>query len=174
MNSVRTQFFILLIAAGLLLLLAGPSRAQSVTALARGAQPAPVMLMINGRMVDTTGVIMDDRTMVPVRGVFQRLGARVDYDSTEHIITIQLERRFVRLMLGNTLAHVMEREFLDSDVGQYIPMGVPPAVIDGAAYVPLRFVAEVLGADVAWDDDARTARINKRISHYYRGRYMLP
>ncbi|AFV11438.1 copper amine oxidase-like protein [Thermacetogenium phaeum DSM 12270] len=45
--------------------------------------------------------------------------------------------------------------------GQEVHSSVPPQIINGRTVVPIRFVAEALGADVAWDGATKTATITK-------------
>jgi hypothetical protein len=48
---------------------------------------APVNVIVNGKMLDTPGLIINDRTYVPLRAVSEGLGAQVDWDGTQVIVT---------------------------------------------------------------------------------------
>jgi len=81
------------------------------------------------------------RVFVPLRGVFEQLGASVVYESG----TINAQgrgNRSVSLRIGSTQATVN---------GQPQTMDVAPFIIGASTYVPLRFVSQALGATVNYD-----------------------
>jgi hypothetical protein len=111
---------------------------------ARGAGSLP--LYLNGRALDLPAppVIVQDRTLVPLRGYMEALGAQV-YWQPPDTITVQWEDRTVTLRLGDK----------DARVGtSTVQMDVPAQLIDSRTYVPLRFLSEGLGAQVSYDGKA--------------------
>lgn len=82
------------------------------------------------------------RVLVPLRGIFEALGAEVKFDSATKAIRAQRDSTIVELTLGQTLARV---------AGKSIQLEVPALVQQGKTFVPLRFVAEAFGAQVSWD-----------------------
>jgi hypothetical protein len=91
------------------------------------------------------------RTMVPMRGIFESLGAQVEWLAESQTILAHRGNREVRLQIGSTMAYV-------DGVGR--PMDVAPAIQQDRTYVPLRFVAEALNASVNWDPREHKASIN--------------
>lgn len=88
-----------------------------------------------------------DRTLVPVRFVAQSLGLEVDYRPSPHQhIVISGPQASIRLNYGDPQAHITRSGHTTS-----LSLDAPLRVHDGRSYLPLRFVAEVLGYDVAWD-----------------------
>ena len=81
-------------------------------------------------------------TMVPLRGIFEAIGAYVEYDEVNHRIHARRNNESVNLLLGSRIANKN---------GAEIMMEVKPQVIAGTTMVPLRFIAESLGAKVDWD-----------------------
>lgn len=80
--------------------------------------------------------------MVPLRGVFEAIGALVEYDEANRFIKIRRGNEDVELKLGERIARKNGAEIL---------MDVKPVVLKGTTLVPLRFAAESLGAKVAFD-----------------------
>lgn len=91
----------------------------------------------------------DNRSLIPLRHAAEKLGATVSYDQADRSITITLGNTTVFLWPNNTYAYI------NSDV---CSLEVPPIVRKGVTYVPIRFVAEALGASVQW------SRVTKNIT----------
>lgn len=85
--------------------------------------------------------------LVPLRGVFEKLGATVAYDGgTKSILAVRGATN-VSLKLGSREAQVD---------GATRTLSVPAQAINGTTLVPLRFVSESLGAQVNWQPTSRT------------------
>ncbi|MGE0492231.1 MAG: copper amine oxidase N-terminal domain-containing protein [Vulcanimicrobiota bacterium] len=110
-------------------LLAGSLAASAVTIEVDGrplaAEPAPVNQ--NGRI------------LVPLRAIFSALGAQVGYQHGQ--VSAHKGARNIELTLNQSQARVD---------GQAVLLESPAQLINGATYVPLRFVAQALGARVEW------------------------
>ncbi|QKS72404.1 gamma-D-glutamyl-meso-diaminopimelate peptidase [Paenalkalicoccus suaedae] len=95
-------------------------------------------------------VVLDGRTLVPVRGVVENLGATVDWDQASRTATIYGDGVTMKLPLYQTNVDVNgERATIDSPVN----------MIDNRTMVPIRFVSELLGADVHWEQSTSTVII---------------
>lgn len=88
------------------------------------------------------------RVFVPLRGVFEKLGASVVYANGQ--INAQGNNRAIALKIGSTQASVN---------GSPTALDVAPFIVGASTYVPLRFVAEALGASVNWDNSNRLVAI---------------
>jgi len=88
--------------------------------------------------------------MVPLRGVFEKIGCYVEYDAANHIITAHYQNESVEIRMGNRIANKN---------GAEITMEVAATIINGHALVPLRFLAESIGAKVEWDEANYTVSI---------------
>jgi Copper amine oxidase N-terminal domain len=115
-----------------------PSPAQSVTVIV-GGQP----LYMNPGPIERAG-----RVFVPLRSIFERLGASVVYQSGT--INAQRSGQGVSLQIGSTQATVG---------GQIQYLDVAPFIIGATTYVPLRFVAQSFGAQVGYDSSTQTVSI---------------
>lgn len=105
-------------------------------------------LTVNGRAVNTPlePIIFNDRAVVPVREVFEALGAAVDYKDDTREIFIELSGTSVRLQINSS-------EVTINGTVKKIEDGVVPKLIaknGGSAktMVPVRLAAEALGAEV--------------------------
>lgn len=90
-------------------------------------------------LFDVQPVTLEGRTMVPLRPIFEWLGARVKYDDSGRIVAYRSETATapsVELRVGSTQAKVGEAPY---------QLDVPPQLIYGRCFVPLRFVAESFG-----------------------------
>lgn len=103
--------------------------------------------------------IQDGTTMVPMRVIFERLGATVEYNAKTKIVTAKKSDTVITLEAGSTAATLN---------GKKQTLGAPVTNIDGNTMIPLRFVSEALGAEVAWDRDTQTVDITKKEDSTYR------
>ena len=94
---------------------------------------------------DAAPVIRNDRTLVPIRIVTETLGGKVDWNGATKEVTLHIDGKEIKMTVGKTLEKY----------------GVAPVIIDGRTFVPVRFVADELGATVAWDDATKTVTITK-------------
>ena len=104
---------------------------------------------------DTQPVFIKNRTMVPIRGVFEAMGATVDWDNNEKIVTIEKGIK-IQVQLDNPKA------LID---GKTILMDVPAAGINGRILVPIRFISEALKANVDWVNSTKTVFINEEVKN---------
>ncbi len=115
-----------------------------------GAEAQSVSVVVNGQPVqfDQPPVVRAGRVFVPLRGVFERLGASVVYSNGQ--INATAHGTSVSLTIGSLQATVGGRqETLD----------VAPFLVGERTLVPLRFVASALGASVNWNDSTSTVTI---------------
>ena len=125
------------------------STATSPPASSPGAAVTPardVGVVINGTAVvfDQPPLTRDGRIYVPLRGIFERLGASVVF--TAGRIAATAGPHTVALQIGETSATVD---------GVIQTLDAPPFVVAGRTLVPLRFVSQALGAKVAYDATTR-------------------
>jgi Copper amine oxidase N-terminal domain/Bacterial Ig domain len=89
------------------------------------------------------------RIFVPLRGIFERLGATVVYQTGT--INATKGATTVSLHIGSTQATVN---------GQPQILDVAPFIVGATTYVPLRFVSQSLGASVDWNPQTQVVAIN--------------
>ncbi len=101
---------------------------------------------------DQAPVILNGRTLVPVRAVGEALGATVDWNDIERKATISYGENVLVLTIDNNIALVNGADF---------KLDQAPLILSGRTMVPLRFISEKFGSSVVWDGDARSITITK-------------
>ncbi len=99
---------------------------------------------------DVPPVSINGRTLVPVRSVFKAFDAEIEWYPRERRVFIRKDNQVIWLRVGEVHAKVD---------GQIIPLDVALIIYRGRAMVPLRFLAETLGASVTWDPRTQTITI---------------
>ena len=112
-------------------------------------------LFINGLEItaelDTPPVIMNDRTLVPARAVFERMGGNVYWNEAIRQVTVVFNNDILVMTIDNVNAILNDRTII---------MEVPPIILNGRTLIPLRFTSEVFGFYVSWDIAERIAFVN--------------
>ncbi|MHB2021165.1 MAG: stalk domain-containing protein [Candidatus Xenobia bacterium] len=128
----------------MLMLCAGAALAQATGGINVTVNGTPVVF-------DQPPAMVSGSVMVPMRGVFNRLGADVVWDAPTRTIRATHGDTVIQLQLGAPTATIN---------GQQRPLSTPAMEIGGRTMVPLRFVSEALGAEVKWDPATRTVAIS--------------
>lgn len=124
------------------------------------APPAPVVgdaipVYINSvaLVTDQPGYIKNNRTMIPMRAIFQALGAAVTWNESERSVTAVKGDTTIKLYIDQTTAYKN---------GQPVLLEAAPEIVAATArtMVPIRFVSEALGCTANWDEAARTVYIS--------------
>ena len=113
-----------------------------------------ITIEIDGREVDYSEipVIEGGRAMVPVRELFEDLGAKVSYNQKTGEITASRKGKYVSFYVGSTTA-IVDGESVELDAAPYI-------TAKGKTMIPIRLAAEVLDLSVGWSEDGRKVVIN--------------
>lgn len=117
------------------------------------AQPAAPAIIVNGRPLQSPcqALNRDGALLLPLRVVFEALQAQVRWYPTERKIEARRGEDLVELWVGTPVAHANHNP---------IQLRVPPLIIAGVTYVPLRFPAEAFGGTVRWEPATRTVYIS--------------
>jgi|GEM_PF-4343900 len=100
--------------------------------------------------MDVPPTVINGRTMVPMRAIFEALGATVQYDSQKHTITgIKEDTKLV--LTPNVNVAVIN--------GKNVALDAPPTIVNGRTLVPVRLIAEVMGKHVDWKAETNTVLI---------------
>lgn len=120
----------------------------SITAIASD----DVNVILDGEILefDVPPQIIDGRTLVPLRKIFEELDMVVDWDGDTQTVSADKLGVSVKLTIGETTAY---RNSVANEID------VPAMIIDERTLVPARLVSEYAGADVRWDGDTRTVYI---------------
>ena len=131
---------------------AQPAAYASTQPAALASAPDEITVLLNGNKLifDVPPQIIDGRTLVPLRVIFEALGAKVDWDDGTQTISATRGSTTIFMGIGVKMMTVGNRD---------VALDVPPQLIDDRTLVPARAVAEAFGADVDWIDATNTVII---------------
>ena len=122
------------------------------------AQAAALSVLVNGTVLtgDVAPFIQNGRVLVPMRAIFEALGADVTWDASTQTVTATEGDTSVSLVIGQNTATVGEDE--DN-------LDVPAQIVNGSTVVPLRFVSEAMGAQVSWEAGQNQVVVNAAVTN---------
>lgn len=100
--------------------------------------------------MDVPAQIVEGRTLVPIRAIFEAMGATVSWDANTQTATGTKGDKTVILPLGSLSPTIND---------QVKPLDVPATIVTGRTLAPLRFVGEAFGGSVRWDGVTQTIYI---------------
>ncbi len=100
---------------------------------------------------DTKPFVEDGRTLVPMRAIFEALGATVEWDDATKTVTGVSDSGSVEMQVGSDTIKIN---------GNDVPVDVPAQIVDGRTVVPVRVISEGLNCDVDWSQETRTVIIS--------------
>ena len=106
---------------------------------------AMIFVLLNGQVIsfqNTLPVNDGGTVLVPVRGVFQAMGASVDYNPVTRDVVAEKGDTKIEMAVGRMHAWVNE---------ELVELPQPVRLQDGHVLIPARFIAEAFGAKVLWD-----------------------
>lgn len=120
--------------------------------LVKLSSPYCISVRLDGRKVyfDQLPSIVNDRTLVPLRAIFEALDAEVAWDGATRTVTATKGDTVVVLTIDSTTPTVN---------GETQTLDAPAMIINSRTMVPARFVAQSFGAVVDWDGATRTVII---------------
>mgnify|MGYP000855193826 CR=1 FL=1 len=113
---------------------------------------APTVILDGEQLsfADTQPIIKDGRTLVPLRSIFEAMGATVSWNQDTLTVTAVKGNTKVILPIWSTEPTIN---------GQVKKLDVPAKIVNGRTLAPLRFVGEAFGGTVKWDQTSETVRI---------------
>ncbi|WP_027364714.1 stalk domain-containing protein [Desulfotruncus alcoholivorax] len=136
---MRKKCLLFLVAALLIVLIATPAQAKTPS------------VTLNGKILNcsTPPIIDNGSTLVPMRTIFEALGASVKWDASSKTVTATKGSTKIQLVIGGQAYRN----------GAKVNLNTPAQLYQGNTMVPLRFVSEALGASVKWDGSTSTVKI---------------
>ena len=101
---------------------------------------------------DVEPIIENGRTLIPLRGVFEKLGAKVDWNKNLLEVVIKDDNNEIEMILGKDKVMVN---------GIIKDIDVPTRMVNSRTFAPLRFIAENLGHTVRWDGNTNSVYITQ-------------
>lgn len=109
---------------------------------------------------DVPPQIIDERTLVPMRAIFEALGAEVKWDGALQHITAETQNKHIDMFIGGDTIGITKSgdAFMDT-----VKLDVPPQIIGERTLVPVRAVSESLDCKVDWDSVNRNVIITSDV-----------
>lgn len=114
-----------------------------------------VKVRINDKLVkfeDQYPVIREDRTLIPVRGLLEALGAKVDWNPDTLCAIVTKDGKEITIPID------INEAYID---GETVPVEVCARLVNGRTMVPLRFITDNFNIEIDWEESTRTVNIYK-------------
>ena len=120
-------------------------------------QPEPPRVYIDGTLLqlEVAPLLEDGRTFLPMRAIFEALGADVQWNGATQTVTAKKGTMTLTMQIGSSTAQKN---------GSSVILEAPAMISDQRTLVPLRFVGEALGGSVKWEGSSRQILINSAAS----------
>ncbi len=99
---------------------------------------------------DQQPIILEGRTLVPMRAIFEKLGAEVTWDDSTKTATAVKDDITIKIQNQN---NIMTKN------SETITLDVPAQIINSRTLVPVRAISEAFGCSVDWFSDTRTVTV---------------
>lgn len=99
---------------------------------------------------DQPPIIQNDRTLVPMRAIFEALNAYIEWNGETQTVKANQNANEIIIGIGNTSAYVN---------GKTVNLDVPATIVNNRTLVPLKFIAEALDCSVDWNGDTKSVYI---------------
>ena len=111
-----------------------------------------IKVKLDGKTIsfDVEPQIVEGRTMVPLRAIFEAMGAEIEWDEDTQTVAAVKDETVVVAIIGSDVMYVNDEEII---------IDVPPMIKEGRTLVPVRFITEAFGYNVKWDNNARSVII---------------
>ncbi len=142
----------------ILFLLITPAAAKGPGDVILSLQIDNPIMKINGENAEidtgrnTSPIIINNRTLVPIRSIIEAFGGNVYWDDETKTTTLFLNDTYVKLTINSTTAFLGNEAFA---------LDTAPIIINGRTMLPIRFIAESFNLGVAWEQDIKTVSIIK-------------
>lgn len=134
----------------------------STVGFASASTSSEIKVMVNGQQltVDTPPLIENGQALVPLRAIFETLGALVNWDETSKTVKTFTDTAKISLQIGSSIAYKS---------GTPITLDILAKIVNNRTMVPLRFVSEALGAKVDWAESISTVTVTCPTDTYVSG-----
>ncbi|WP_096199821.1 copper amine oxidase N-terminal domain-containing protein [Bacillus sp. FJAT-45350] len=138
---------------GIGLLLSPTITIQSMNAV--HASETNVNIIVNNTAVEFSSVpiIQNGTTLVPMRAIFEAMGATVEWDQQQQRVTSQRDGNIIELHIKSNTAYVN---------GESHTLVTSPQLFNGRTLVPIRFIGESFGDTVHWDNATKTVSVTTK------------
>ncbi len=122
-----------------------------------------IFVTLDGRTLDfdVKPQIIDGRTLVPLRKIFEEIGALVKWDGDTETVSARKNSKTITMAIGSSDMQIDKGKTDDAGnpIIETVTLDVPSQVLDGRTLVPARAVAEAFELNVDWDENSKTVVI---------------
>lgn len=120
--------------------------------------PQPISIYLDGRQLqpETRPLNISGTVLVPMRGLFEAQGAELSWDNASKTVTAVKNGTDLTYAVGSSTARVN---------GRTVDLAVPGQLSQGYSMIPLRFVSEALGSQVAWEPSSSSVLISSAAAY---------
>ncbi len=115
--------------------------------------------MESEKVLDVAPFIVNGSTLIPLRGLVEEMGAEISWDGQKEKITLKTEVMTIELQIWNNIVWVTDTRYPKGKM-MYTLLN-PPVISENRTFIPVRFVSEILGYNVAWDGETQTVTVTK-------------
>ena len=111
-----------------------------------------INLYLDGERITSnpSPVIVNSRTMIPVRALFEKMGAKISWDEETKTVMVAYKDINIEMVIGSDVAKVN---------GMGMKLDAPAMIKNDRTLIPVRFISEAIGAFVSWDDKTKSVQI---------------
>ena len=101
---------------------------------------------------ETTPIIQDNRTLMPIRAIVEAMDGKVQWDSNTRTTILSYNNNEIQLTVDSNIAKLN---------GNNTELDTAPVIINGRTLLPIRFIAESFGFNTSWDSKTKSITITK-------------
>lgn len=104
---------------------------------------------------DVKPEIIDGRTMVPLRKIFEEIGASVKWDNDTQTVSARKNKKTITLSIDSADLQIDKGDTDEegNPIYETVTLEVPAQIVSGRTLVPARAISESFGLNVDWDED---------------------
>jgi len=122
-----------------------------------------ITIELDGKTIefDVNPEIIDGRTLVPLRKIFEEIGATVKWDGETQTVSARKSSKTVTLTINTAEMNIDKGDTDESGnpILETVTLEVPAQIVYGRTLVPCRAISEAFGLDIEWDEANRTVLI---------------
>lgn len=122
-----------------------------------------ISVLLNGEKVEFDNakpIIYEERTLIPIRSVFEKLDWEVSWDSNQKMAIISNATTIISITIEDNDMQVYD---IAADMQETVALDVPAMIINDSTMIPLRAVCEALGTEVNWNGNTKTVYIDTEV-----------
>jgi hypothetical protein len=130
---------------------------SAFAAAVKPVKPKSIFIFLDGKKMQfklQEPINVNGRVLVPLRDIFEALGAKITWDDTTKTVTAKKADVVITYKIGSLTGNRNN---------EIIQIPVPGKLVEGTTMIPIRFVGEALGTIVGWDEHSQTVFISSKV-----------